>query len=208
MSEKLTLREKLHIGEKRPDGEKPRMSKKLKKAIIAAACVVGVCGAVWGGLTIARNAQRSDVNVYAVNECAMTDYWGDTSNTSGMVTTDKIQKVFLSSSQTVNKVWVAEGDSVRKGDKLISYDSTLTQASVEQAKIDYDRQDGEPDHRQKRAGVPEKGQEQGVHAGKEKASLEAELETEIGKIDQGYRLRSKVARCAGPHRCDRQHRQR
>ena len=34
MSEKLTLREKLHIGEKRPDGEKPRMSKKLKKGII------------------------------------------------------------------------------------------------------------------------------------------------------------------------------
>ena len=135
MSEKLNLREKLHIG------EKPRMSKKLKKAIIIAACAVGVCGAVWGGLTIARNAQRSDVRVYSVNDFCMTDYWGDTSSTSGMVTTDKIQKVFLSSSQTVNKVWVAEGDSVRKGDKLISYDSTLTQASVEQAKIDYDRQD-------------------------------------------------------------------
>lgn len=141
MSEKLNLREKLHIGEKRTDGEKPRMSKKLKKAIIIAACAVGVCGAVWGGLTIARNAQRSDVKVYSVNDFCMTDYWGDTSSTSGMVTTDKIQKVFLSSSQTVNKVWVAEGDSVRKGDKLISYDSTLTQASVEQAKIDYDRQD-------------------------------------------------------------------
>lgn len=141
MSEKLNLREKLHIGEKRTGGEKPRMSKKLKKGIIIAACVVGVCGAVWGGLTIARNAQRSDVKVYSVNDFCMTDYWGDTSSTSGMVTTDKIQKVFLSSSQTVNKVWVAEGDSVRKGDKLISYDSTLTQASVEQAKIDYDRQD-------------------------------------------------------------------
>ena len=141
MSEKLNLREKLHIGEKRTGVEKPRMSKKLKKGIIIAACAVGVCGAVWGGLTIARNAQRSDVKVYSVNDFCMTDYWGDTSTTSGMVTTDKIQKVFLSSSQTVNKVWVAEGDSVRKGDKLISYDSTLTQASVEQAKIDYDRQD-------------------------------------------------------------------
>ena len=140
MSEKLTLREKLHIGEKRPDGEKPRMSKKLKKGIIAAACVVGVCGAVWGGLTIARNAQRGDVNVYAVNECAMTDYWGDTSNTSGMVTTDKLQKIYISQSQTVKKVWVKEGDSVKKGTVLVSYDSTLTQASVERAKIDYDRQ--------------------------------------------------------------------
>ena len=140
MSEKLTLREKLHIGEKRPDGEKPRMSKKLKKGIIAAACVVGVCGAVWGGLTIARNAQRGDVNVYAVNECAMTDYWGDTSNTSGMVTTDKLQKIYISQSQTVKKVWVKEGDSVKKGTALVSYDSSLTQATVERAKIDYDRQ--------------------------------------------------------------------
>lgn len=140
MSEKLTLREKLHIGEKRTDGEKPHMSKKLKKGIIAAACVVGVCGAVWGGLTIARNAQRGDVNVYAVNECAMTDYWGDTSNTSGMVTTDKLQKIYISQSQTVKKVWVKEGDSVKKGTVLVSYDSTLTQATVERAKIDYDRQ--------------------------------------------------------------------
>ena len=140
MSEKLTLREKLHIGENRPDGEKPRMSKKLKRAIIAAACVVGVCGAVWGGLTIARNAQRGDVNVYAVNECAMTDYWGDTSNTSGMVTTDKLQKIYISQSQTVKKVWVKEGDTVKKGTVLVSYDSTLTQATVERAKIDYDRQ--------------------------------------------------------------------
>ena len=140
MSEKLTLREKLHIGEKRPDGEKPRMSKKLKKGIIAAACVVGVCGAVWGGLTIARNAQRGDVNVYAVNECAMTDYWGDTSNTSGMVTTDKLQKIYISQSQTVKKVWVKEGDSVKKGTVLVSYDSTLTQATVERARIQYDRQ--------------------------------------------------------------------
>lgn len=140
MSEKLTLREKLHIGEKRPDSEKPRMSKKLKRAIIAAACVVGVCGAVWGGLTIARNAQRGDVNVYAVNDFAMTDYWGDTSNTSGMVTTDKLQKIYISQSQTVKKVWVKEGDSVKKGTALVSYDSTLTQATVERAKIDYDRQ--------------------------------------------------------------------
>ena len=139
MSEKLTLREKLHIGEKRPDGEKPRMSKKLKKGIIAAACVVGVCGAVWGGLTIARNAQRGDVNVYAVNECAMTDYWGDTSNTSGMVTTDKLQKIYISQSQTVSQVYVKEGQNVKKGDKLLAYDTTLSQAEVEGAQIQLER---------------------------------------------------------------------
>lgn len=182
MSEKLTLREKLHIGEKRPAGEKPRMSKKLKKGIIAAACVVGVCGAVWGGLTIARNAQRGDVNVYAVNECAMTDYWGDTSNTSGMVTTDKLQKIYISQSQTVKKVWVKEGDSVKKGTALVSYDSTLTQATVERAKIDYDRQTENLEVMKNELELLKKAKNKETLEA-EKTKLEAELQAEISRLD-------------------------
>lgn len=188
MSEKLTLREKLHIGEKRPDGEKPRMSKKLKKGIIAAACVVGVCGAVWGGLTIARNAQRGDVNVYAVNECAMTDYWGDTSNTSGMVTTDKLQKIYISQSQTVKKVWVKEGDSVKKGTVLVSYDSTLTQATVERAKIDYDRQAENLEVMKNKLELLKKAKNKETLQA-EYDKLQKELAEEIAKLDKegGYK---------------------
>lgn len=188
MSEKLTLREKLHIGEKRPDGEKPRMSKKLKKGIIAAACVVGVCGAVWGGLTIARNAQRGDVNVYAVNECAMTDYWGDTSNTSGMVTTDKLQKIYISQSQTVKKVWVKEGDSVKKGTALVSYDSTLTQATVERAKIDYDRQAENLEVMKNKLELLKKAKNKETLQA-EYDKLQKELAEEIAKLDKegGYK---------------------
>lgn len=188
MSEKLTLREKLHIGEKRPDGEKPRMSKKLKKGIIAAACVVGVCGAVWGGLTIARNAQRGDVNVYAVNECAMTDYWGDTSNTSGMVTTDKLQKIYISQSQTVKKVWVKEGDSVKKGTVLVSYDSTLTQATVERAKIDYDRQTENLEVMKNELELLKKAKNKETLQA-EYDKLQKELAEEIAKLDKegGYK---------------------
>ena len=182
MSEKLNLREKLHIGEKRTGGEKPRMSKKLKKAIIIAACAVGVCGAVWGGLTIARNAQRGDVNVYAVNECAMTDYWGDTSNTSGMVTTDKLQKIYLSQSQTVKKVWVKEGDSVKKGTALVSYDSTLTQATVERAKIDYDRQTENLEVMKNELELLKKAKNKETLEA-EKTKLEAELQAEISRLD-------------------------
>ena len=188
MSEKLTLREKLHIGETHPDGEKPRMSKKLKKGIIAAACVVGVCGAVWGGLTIARNAQRGDVNVYAVNECAMTDYWGDTSNTSGMVTTDKLQKIYISQSQTVKKVWVKEGDSVKKGTVLVSYDSTLTQATVERAKIDYDRQAENLEVMKNGLELLKKAKNKETLQA-EYNKLEKELAEEIAKLDKegGYK---------------------
>lgn len=119
------------------------MNKKLKKTIIIAAVAVAVCGAVWGGLTIARNAQRGDVDVYAVSDFSMTDYWGDTSNTSGSVTTDNLQKIFLSSTQTVSKVYVTEGEQVKKGMKLISYDTTLSETEVERARIQYDRQAGQ-----------------------------------------------------------------
>ena len=188
MSEKLTLREKLHIGEKNPDGEKPRMSKKLKKGIIAAACVVGVCGAVWGGLTIARNAQRGDVNVYAVNDFAMTNYWGDTSNTSGMVTTDKLQKIYISQSQTVKKVWVKEGDTVKKGTALVSYDSTLTQATVERAKIDYGRQTENLEVMKNELELLKKAKNKETLQA-EYDKLEKELAEEIAKLDKegGYK---------------------
>ena len=70
----------------------------------------------------------------------MTDYWGDTSQTSGMVSTDKMQKIYLSSTQKVSKIYVEEGQTVKKGDKLLSYDTTLTSLDIERAEIDYEKQ--------------------------------------------------------------------
>ena len=115
------------------------MSKSLKKTLLIAGIVVAVCAAVWGGLTLARNAQRSDVNVYSVDSFAMTDYWGDTANTSGSVSTDKLQKIYISQSQTVNEIFVTEGQTVKKGDKLLAYDTTLSQAEVDLAEIELER---------------------------------------------------------------------
>ena len=104
------------------------MNKTLKKALLIAGIAVAVCAAVWGGLTLARNAQRGDVNVYQVSDFAMTDYWGDTANTSGTVSTDKLQKIYISETQEVSAIYVKEGQNVKKGDKLLAYDSSLSQA--------------------------------------------------------------------------------
>ena len=116
------------------------MNKTVKRGLLIAAGVVAACGVVWGGLTLARNAQRGNVNVYAVSDFSMSDYWGDTSQTSGMVTTDEMQKIFLSDTQKVSKVYVEEGQTVKKGDKLLSYDTTLTSLDVERAQIAYEKQ--------------------------------------------------------------------
>ena len=116
------------------------MNKTVKRALLIAGGVAAACGIVWGGLTLARNAHRGNVDVYAVSDFAMTDYWGDTSQTSGMVSTDKMQKIYLSSTQKVSKVYVEEGQTVKKGDKLLSYDTTLTSLDIERAEIAYEKQ--------------------------------------------------------------------
>lgn len=178
---KPSLREKLHLGGRLHVGGKLHVGKRLKKTLIIVACVAAGCGAVWGGLTIARNAQRGDVNVYAVNDFAMTDYWGDSSNTSGTVTTDKLQKIFISQSQTVTKVWVKEGDEVRKGDPLVSYDSTLTEATVEKAKVAYDRAVANLE--------AAKGQLELLKKAENKEQLEAELaklEKQLAELKEKY----------------------
>ena len=116
------------------------MNKTMKRALLIVGGVAVACGVVWGILTLARNAHRGNVDVYAVSDFSMTDYWGDTSQTSGMVSTDRMQKIFLSDTQKVKQVYVKEGQTVRKGDKLLSYDTTLTALDIERAQIDYERQ--------------------------------------------------------------------
>lgn len=115
------------------------MNSKLKRPLLAAGIVVGVCALVWGGLTLLRNGSRSAVKVYPVTEIGMTEYGGDTTETSGTVTMDKLQKVYLSKTQSSAQVYVTEGQTVKKGDRLLSYDSTLTELDVERARIALER---------------------------------------------------------------------
>ena len=151
------------------------MNKTVKRGLLIAAGVVAACGVVWGGLTLARNANRGSVNVYAVSDFSMTDYWGDTSQTSGMVSTDDIQKLYLSDTQKVNKVYVQEGQTVKKGDKLLSYDTTLTSLDVERAQIAYDKQQYELEKAQKEF--------QRLLKAKDKEKLEDEIKELQDKID-------------------------
>ena len=116
------------------------MNKTMKRVLLIVGGVAVAGGVVWGILTPARNAHRGNVDVYAVSDFSMTDYWGDTSQTSGMVSTDRMQKIFLSDTQKVKQVYVKEGQTVRKGDKLLSYDTTLTALDIERAQINYERQ--------------------------------------------------------------------
>ena len=95
------------------------MKKQNKKKIIitvtAVVLVVAIGLGVWFGVSRGRS---EPVKVFAFNSVGMTEYWGDSQESYGPVSTDKIQTVFLSSTQTVTEMKVAQGDTVKKGDVL------------------------------------------------------------------------------------------
>jgi len=114
------------------------MNKAVKRVIVAVVVLAVLVGGAWGAMTFVRASRRTSVNVYSVDYFTTT-WWGDQTESNGMVRSDKIQKLFLSDSQTVNEVFVSEGDSVSKGDRLMSYDTTLNDIELEKAQIAIER---------------------------------------------------------------------
>lgn len=112
------------------------MNKTLKRVLVTVLSLAIVCGAVWGGLLIYKSAQKKPVYVYAVRDFAMTEYWGDSGQSYGMVTTDKLQDVYISDTQTIKEIFVEEGQHVKVGDEILSYDTTLSDIDLEKASIE------------------------------------------------------------------------
>lgn len=159
------------------------MSKTVKKVILGVVIAAAVVAAVWGILTVLRTARRKPVNVYPVTSFMTTNEWGNSSQSSGTVTTDKLQKIYLSESQTVSQVYVTEGQTVKKGDKLLSYDTTLTNLELERARIALERQEAAMRELEKQLKLVEDFKDKTVWA-EEKARLETELQIAEAKARQ------------------------
>ena len=116
------------------------MKKQNKKKIIitvtAVVLVVAIGLGVWFGVSRGR---AEPVKVFAFNSVGMTEYWGDSQESYGPVSTDKIQTVFLSSTQTVTEMKVAQGDEVKKGDVLMTFDTTLSDLQLERKRLEVEK---------------------------------------------------------------------
>jgi hypothetical protein len=126
--------------EKRPraTAKKGGKGKKVVALVVVAALVVAG-GA--GGLAYYRTNHSSTVNVYSLNDIAMTDYWGDQSESDGMISTENLQVIYLSSTQELSEILVQEGQEVQAGDPLFTYDSTLTQLDLDRADLSIQMQE-------------------------------------------------------------------
>ena len=113
--------------------------KERKKPILIALAVVlvlGIGGGVWYYL---GHNSAEPVYVFPFNYVGMTEYWGDSQESYGPVTTDKIQTVFLSETQEVTEILVSQGDAVKKGDLLMTFDTTLSDLALERKRLDVEK---------------------------------------------------------------------
>lgn len=111
----------------------------VKRSIIALLCIAVLSGAAWGGLRLLRQSRTKPVNVYSVGDFAMTDYYGDTSEAYGPVTATGLQNVYISETQQVTEIFVTEGQTVKEGDPILAFDTTLTDIELEKAQLNYEK---------------------------------------------------------------------
>ena len=88
-------------------------------------------GGIYGWSWYSRQNQEP-VYVYGFDQGipGMSDYYDYSGESSGMVTTDRVQNVFLSGTQTITEMFVYEGQQVKKGDVLFTYDTTLSDIAL------------------------------------------------------------------------------
>lgn len=114
--------------------------KPLWKRIVLPIAIVLSVGLVGGGIWYALSHRKTEpVYVYPFSMIGMTEYWGDSRESYGPVLADHVQTVYLSDTQTVTEVFVSAGDTVKKGDPLLSYDTTLSDLALERKRLDVER---------------------------------------------------------------------
>lgn len=112
---------------------------KLKWKILIAAVAAAVL--IAGGFAwyyVGHNSS-DPVYVYSIDMVGMTNYWGDSRETYGPVSTDRVQTVFLTETQTVTEILVSEGDEVKKGDLLMTFDTTLSDIALERKRLEVEK---------------------------------------------------------------------
>ena len=111
------------------------MKRNSKKWIWLSVVAVVLAVAVVGTVLLIPRSPKEPVYVYDLSIAGMVGY-NDYSNQSyGTVTTDRVQSVFLTSTQTVTGIMVHEGQRVNKGAVLYTYDTTLSSLTLERKKL-------------------------------------------------------------------------
>ena len=112
------------------------MKKKIIIGILVAALIAG--GAAGGGVYYRKSHQKT-VSVVSVDSLAG-QYYAEDTNLDGTITTSAVQNISVDKDMIIQELYVSKGDSVSKGDKLISFDMTLVEMELKIAKLKQQQQ--------------------------------------------------------------------
>ena len=107
------------------------MKKKIKIAVLSGGAVLVLGAGIWFGVS---RFQKGTVPVYSMEELAQQG-WSDTTSLEGSVSSNASQQVRLLDKQIVSQVHVTEGQEVKEGDPLLTYDMTLVNIDLEMEKL-------------------------------------------------------------------------
>ncbi|MCF0132763.1 MAG: hypothetical protein HUJ72_02745 [Blautia sp.] len=118
-----------------------------KKIIAVLVSVSVAAGAIYGGAYYYKKNSIKAVPVVKVKEITNDWYYEETS-LSGEITTNVSQRVTVDKDMVIKDVFVSEGDTVKAGDDLVSFDLTLVQmelriAQLKRKQLDYDLEKAE-----------------------------------------------------------------
>ncbi len=111
--------------------------KKIVTIVLVCALVLGAAGG--GGFYFLKHRSGTAVDVYPVSQLGYQDYYRNRVETEGPVTADRMQSVYLTSTQTVTEIYVEEGQQINVGDPILSFDTTLDEVELEKKQIEIDQ---------------------------------------------------------------------
>lgn len=109
------------------------MKIKMKKTLVIVFSAVFVVGlGIYGYKKNVNSRKYIDVMpISYISSMGM----GSETYTSGIVSSNQVQEIYLENQQTIKEVFVKDGDQVNVGDKLFSYDTIMLELDMEAQKI-------------------------------------------------------------------------
>lgn len=113
--------------------------KVVKRVIVGVLVAALAAGGIYTGLMHVKESKVTEVPVTSVGNL-QTDWYSETT-LDGTITTNVSQNINMDKDMIIDKIYVSQGDNVKKGDNLISFDMTLVEMELNIAKLKLQKQE-------------------------------------------------------------------
>ena len=103
----------------------------MRKGIWITLALLIVAAAVIAGAVFLPTLTADPVAVYSVGMISYSGEDGGMAESYGVVSADLVQTIYVSDTQRVTRIYVYDGQNVKKGEVLYTYDTTLTDLTLE-----------------------------------------------------------------------------